>query len=174
SWISRKQCHNRVPDVLVDKTTIFADDRTKLIAGVCTAASVLGGLFGLWIGMALFEEVGRPVLEFYGKAEKFQEFADWFGSVGVEAVLFAAISPFPYKVITIASGVAIQSGAHLPIWAFIGASIVGRGLQFFIVAGLFWYFGEKAKALIEKHMTLVATVFAILLIGGFVAVRMLA
>ena len=128
-----------------------------------------GGVLGWWIGAELYESIGRPVLELYGKADKFEEFTAWFNDVGTEAVLFAAISPFPYKVITIASGV-----ANLDLWTLIGASIIGRGLQFFVVAAIVWYLGDKAKALIEKHMTVVATLFAILLIGGFALVRILA
>ena len=143
-------------------------DRAWLIAAVCAAASVGGGVLGYFIGYALYEEIGRPVLEFYGKADKFEEFTDWFNAVGTEAVLFAAITPFPYKVITIASGV-----TGLNIWTLIGASVVGRGLQFFLAAGMVWYFGARARALIEKHMGLVATGLAILLIGGFALVRVM-
>ena len=157
------------PLVMVVPMVLARPDRAWVIAGVCTAASVLGGVLGWWIGHALYEEIGRPVLELYGKADKFQEFTDWFNRVGTEAVLFAAITPFPYKVITIASGV-----SGLNIWTLIGASVVGRGLQFFGVVIVVWYFGERAKALLERHMTLVATLVAILLIGGFVVARMLA
>lgn len=157
------------PLVMLVPMVLARPDRAWLIAGVCTVSSVAGGVFGYWIGVALYDEIGRPVLELYGKAAKFEEFTEWFNDVGTEAVLFAAISPFPYKVITIASGV-----AGLNLWTLIGASIVGRGFQFFIVAAVVWYFGDRAKALIEQHMTLVATVFAILLIGGFALVRVLA
>jgi len=157
------------PLVMLAPMVLARPDRAWLIAGVCTAASVAGGILGWWIGAALFEEIGRPVLEFYGKAEKFDEFTAWFNQVGTEAVLIAAITPFPYKVITIASGV-----AGLSIWTLIGASIAGRGLQFFGVAAVVWYFGDRAKALIEKHMTLVAILFAVILVGGFALVRILA
>jgi len=157
------------PLVMVVPMVLARPDRAWLIAGVCTAASVAGGMLGWWIGVALYEEVGRPVLELYGKAEKFEEFTEWFNRVGAEAVLFAAITPFPYKVITIASGV-----SGLSLWTLVGASVVGRSLQFFGVAAVVWYFGDRARALIEQHMTLVATVFAFLLIGGFALVKMFA
>ena len=157
------------PLVMVVPMVLARPDRAWLIAGVCTVASVAGGVLGWWIGHALFEEVGRPVLEFYGKAGKFDEITARFNDYGVEAVLIAAITPFPYKVVTIFSGV-----AGLNLWTLIGASIIGRGLQFFSVATVVWYFGERARALIEKHMTLVAILFAILLIGGFAVVKLLA
>ena len=156
------------PLVMLVPMVLARPERAWLIAAVCTAASVAGGVFGYFIGYALYEEIGRPVLEFYGKAGKFEEFTEWFNAVGAEAVLFAAITPFPYKVITIASGV-----TGLNIWTLIGASIVGRGLQFFLAAGMVWYFGPRARALIEKHMGLVATGLAIVLIGGFALVRVM-
>ena len=157
------------PLVMVVPMVLARPDRAWIIAGVCTVASVAGGVLGWWIGHALFEEIGRPVLDFYGKSGKFDEISAKFNEFGVEAVLIAAITPFPYKVVTIFSGV-----TGLSLTALIGASIIGRGLQFFGVAAVVWYFGDRAKALIEKHMTLVAIVFAVLLIGGFVSVRMLA
>ena len=157
------------PLVMVVPMVLARPDRAWLIAGVCTLASVAGGVLGWWIGSALYEEIGRPVLELYGKAGKFEEIAAKFNELGVEAVLIAAITPFPYKVVTIFSGV-----AGLNLWTLIGASIVGRGIQFFGVAAVVWYFGDRAKALIEKHMTLVAIIFAVVLIGGFAAVKYLA
>lgn len=157
------------PLVMVVPMILARPSRAWLIAGVCTGASVAGGVLGWWIGATFFEEIGRPVLELYGKADKFDEFTTWFREVGTEAVLIAAITPFPYKVITIASGV-----AQFNLWILIAASIVGRGIQFFGVAAVVWYFGDRAKALIEKHMTVIAIATAVLLVGGFALVKVLA
>ena len=156
------------PLVLLVPMVLARPDRAWLFAFVCTAASVLGGVFGYFIGAVLYEEIGRPILELYGKADKFAEFTAWFNEVGTEAVLIGAITPFPYKVITIASGV-----TGLSLMTLVLASILGRGLQYFGVTFVVWYFGDRAKALIEKHMTLVAIVTALLLIGGFALVRVL-
>ena len=157
------------PLVMVVPMILARPDRAWMIAGVCTLASVAGGAFGWWIGAVAFEEIGRPVLEFYGKAGKFEEISAKFNEFGVEAVLIAAVTPFPYKVVTIFSGV-----TGLNLGTLIAASLVGRGIQFFGVALVIWHFGDRAKALIEKHMTLVAILSAILLIGGFVLVKVLA
>ncbi len=156
------------PIVMLAPMVLARPDRAWLIAGVCTAASVAGGVAGYAIGALLYEEVGRPVLDFYGKADEFAEISERFREYGTEAVLFAAISPFPYKVVTIASGVA---GLSLPV--LIGASIVGRGLQFFTVAAILWKFGPAARPFIEERLALFATLGAVLLIGGFVAVKYL-
>ena len=156
------------PLVMVVPMVLARPERIWLIAGVCTAASVAGGVFGWWIGQTLYDEVGRPVLEFYGKAGMIDEFAVWFNEVGAEAVIFAALTPFPYKVVTIASGV-----TGLDLWTLTWASCVGRGLQFFSVAIVVWLLGERAKALIERYMTALAATTAVLIIGGFALVRLI-
>jgi membrane protein YqaA with SNARE-associated domain len=154
------------PLVILIPMVLARPRRAWLIAGVCTAASVLGGIAGWGIGYGLFEEVGRPVLEFYGKVAAYEEISAKFREYGWEAVLFAAVSPFPYKVITIASG-AVQ----LPLPQLIGASIVGRGMQFYGVAAILWKFGPPARAFIERRLGLVMTVLVLGIIGGFLAIR---
>ncbi|MEM9062330.1 MAG: YqaA family protein [Pseudomonadota bacterium] len=157
------------PLVMVIPMVLARPDRAWLIAGVCTLASTAGGVFGWVIGATLYQEVGLPVLEFYGKADRFDEAAAMFRDNGFIAVFLAAFTPFPYKVITIASGV-----AGLSIWTLIAASLVGRGLQFFLVAGVLRVMGEPAKALIDRYFGIIATVGAILLIGGFLLVKVVA
>ena len=83
-------------------------------------------------------------------------------------VFFAGLTPFPYKVITIASGVTKMA---LPV--FIAASVVSRGMRFFLVCGLLYFFGPPIKAFIEKYLGLLTLVFGILLVGGFVAIKYL-
>jgi membrane protein YqaA with SNARE-associated domain len=141
-------------------------DRAWVIAGVCTAASVAGGVAGWGIGYAFYEEIGRPVLEFYGKAETFAEISARFREFGAEAVVVAAVTPIPYKVVTIASGAVKLS---LPV--LIGASIIGRSIQFFMVAALLWKFGAPAKEFIEKRLGLITTAVVLVIVGGFVAAR---
>ena len=109
------------PDVLMIPMIIARPSRAFVIAGVATAASVLGGMLGYYIGFALYETVGVQILQFYGKEGYFTEFAVTYNSYGAWAVLVAGVTPFPYKVITIASGVTQLS---LPV--FIAASIAAR------------------------------------------------
>jgi membrane protein YqaA with SNARE-associated domain len=143
-------------------------DRTWLIAGVCTAASVAGGVAGWGIGYAFYEEIGRPVMEFYGKDAAFDEIAARFREVGAEAVLIAAVTPIPYKVVTIASGAVKLS---LPV--LIGASVVGRSIQFFMVAAILWKFGPPAREFIERRLGLATSVAALGIVGGFVVAKYL-
>jgi len=156
------------PDVLMIPMIIARPSRAFVIAGVATVASVLGGLAGYGIGWGLFETVGRPVMEFYGKDAYFAEFAQRYNDWGAWVVLFAGVTPFPYKVITIMSGV---TGLSLPV--FMVASALARGLRFFIVAALLWKFGAPIRDFIERRLGLMFTLFMVLLIGGFAAVRYL-
>ena len=156
------------PLVMLIPMVLARPDRAWVIAGVCTAASVAGGVAGWGIGYAFFEEIGRPVLEFYGKAEAFAELSARFREFGAEAVVIAAVTPIPYKLVTIASGAVNLS---LPI--LIGASIVGRSIQFFMVAALLWKFGAPAREFIEKRLGLITTVVTLVIVGGFIAARCL-
>lgn len=150
------------PDVLLIPLILARPNRAWLIAGVCTVASVLGGAFGYYIGYGLFEQVGRPVLEFYGKDARFDEFSVTYNEWGAWAVLIAGITPFPYKVITILSG---STGLNFGV--FMVASIIARGLRFFVIAALLWKFGEPIRDFIERRLGLMFTLLVVGLLGGF-------
>jgi membrane protein YqaA with SNARE-associated domain len=156
------------PDVLMIAMIVARPSRAFVIAAVATLASVAGGLAGYWIGYGAFETLGRPVLEFYGKDAYFAEFQARYNDWGAWAVLIAGVTPFPYKVITILSGVTALS---LPV--FITASLVARALRFFILAALLWKFGAPIRDFIEARLGLVFSLFMALLLGGFVMVRYL-
>ncbi|QDL90777.1 DedA family protein [Paroceanicella profunda] len=155
------------PDVLLVPMIIARPRRAWLIAGVCTLASVLGGMLGYLIGSELFDLVGKPVLDFYGKGAQFREFAATFNEYGAWAVLVAGVTPFPYKVITIASG---ATGLNLAVFTL--ASIIARALRFFVIAALLWKFGPPVRDFIERRLGLVATVSVVLLFGGFLLVKL--
>lgn len=156
------------PDVLLIPLIIAAPTRAFRIALICTIASVLGGMMGYFIGAVLFEQAGQPILDFYGKEDAFNEFRITYNEWGAWAVLIAGVTPFPFKVITITSG---ATGLNLPV--FIAASIVARGLRFFIVAALLWKFGPPIREFIERRLGLMFTIFVLLLLGGFYVVRYL-
>jgi len=154
------------PDVLLIPMVLAARDRAWLIAGVCTVASVVGGFAGYGIGYLLFEQVGRPILEFYGQSETFAAFAQAYNEWGAWIVAGAGLTPFPYKVITIASGV-----TELDPLVFGVASTLSRGARFFIEAALLWHFGPPLRRFIEQYLGWVAAGGFALLVGGFVLVR---
>lgn len=156
------------PDILMIPMIIAAPTRAFRIAFVATVASVLGGMFGYWIGAVLFEQIGLPVLEFYGKTENFDTFRQTYNDWGAWAVLIAGVTPFPYKVVTILSG---STGLDLVVFSL--ASILARGLRFFVVAALLWNFGAPVRDFIEKRLGLMFTLFVVLLLGGFFLLRYL-
>lgn len=156
------------PDILLIPMIIAMPSRAFLYAGVALAASVLGGMFGYYIGYGLFETLGEPILNAYGKAEQFDHFAATYNEWGAWAVLVAGVTPFPYKIITILSG---STGLNFAV--FMLASVIARGLRFFIVAALLWKFGAPIRDFIERRLGLMFTLFVVLLGAGFYAVKYL-
>ncbi len=154
------------PDILLIPMILAARQRAWLIAGVCTIASVMGGWFGYAIGMFLYDVVALPILEFYGYVAKFDDFRQYYNDWGAWIVFGAGITPFPYKVITIASGV-----SGLDIWTFSIASILARGFRFFLIAALLWKYGKKMEDFIVKNLGWLSILFFVLLLGGFVLIK---
>ncbi|MEW7009190.1 YqaA family protein [Lentilitoribacter sp. EG35] len=154
------------PDVLLIPMVIANRDKWVRIALICTLFSVLGAFLGYFIGAFLYETIGKAVLEFYGKADSFDKISQWYNTHGGWGVLFAAVTPFPYKVLTIFSG-----ATGLNLITFVVVSIIGRAARFFLVAYLLRKFGEPIRLFIEKYLGLLFALFLILLIGGFYAVR---
>ena len=154
------------PDILLIPMVLAARQKAWLIAGVCTVASVMGGWFGYAIGMFLYDVVALPILEFYGYVAKFNEFRQYYNDWGAWIVFGAGITPFPYKVITIASGV-----SGLDIWTFSIASILARGFRFFLIAALLWKYGKKMEDFIVKNLGWLSILFFVLLFGGFVIIK---
>lgn len=156
------------PDILIIPMVLAARERAWRIAAVATVASVLGGMLGYAIGAGLYETIGRPLLEFYHALDKFDAFREVYNEWGAWIVFTAGFSPFPYKVITIASG-----AVGLDVWIFMLASVISRGGRFFLVAALLWYFGPPMRRFIEANLPLLTILFCVLLLGGFLVLRYL-
>lgn len=156
------------PDIVLIPMVLAQRKRALWIATICTVASVLGGLLGYAIGYFLYETIGRPILDFYGYGARFEDFQQRYNEWGGWIVFIAGVTPFPYKVITIASGVTV-----LNPWIFIVASVLARGLRFYVVALLLYYFGEPIREFIERYLGLLFTLFVILLFAGFVVLKFL-
>ena len=156
------------PDVLL--IALCVGDRKKAIkfALICTAGSVVGGIIGYGIGFWGYEVIGKPIVDFYHGQPVMDKVELLYTEHGFLGILIAAITPIPYKVFTIASGL-----FHYNFGGFVLASIIGRGFRFFCVAGVIYYFGPAIKKQIEKYFDLFAWGFMILLILGFVALKFL-
>ena len=156
------------PDAMLIPMILAERAKAWFFAAVCTVSSVLGGIAGYAIGYFLFEVVGKPILAFYGYEQAFADFAGRYNEYGAWIVFFAGVTPFPYKVITIASGATL-----LNFWVFMIASIAARGLRFFVVAALLYWFGPPIRAFIERRLGLVTTLFLVSLFAGFIAIKYL-
>jgi membrane protein YqaA with SNARE-associated domain len=156
------------PDVMLIPMILARPDRAWLYAAICTAGSVLGGMAGYAIGYFLYETLGQWVISTYGLAQQFEAYRAAYNEWGLWIILIKGATPIPYKIVTIASG-----AAAFNFWVFLAASLVTRGVRFFLVAALLFWFGTPIRDFIERRLTLVTTGFVVLVVGGFVAVKYL-
>ena len=135
---------------------------------ICTAASVVGGLFGYLIGWGLYDAIGAWMIGALGLTDAFPVAACHLKERDWEAIVIAGATPVPFKLLTITAGF-----VGMNLGTFLLASIAGRGLIFMTVGVLFRVFGRPIKAVIDKYLGLVTTAFVILVVGGFIAITTL-
>ena len=155
------------PDVLLIPMIIAKRTKAWTYALICTLSSVLGGVAGYAIGFFLFNSVGILIVEFYHLSNSFNTFESYYKEYGILIVLGAGFTPFPFKFITIASGV-----FSLNIFLFILTAFIARGLRFYLLTSLLFIFGEKIKILIDKYFNILAVLFFILLLGSFMLIKL--
>jgi membrane protein YqaA with SNARE-associated domain len=155
------------PDVMLAPMVLARPDRAFVYAGICTAASVLGGLLGYAIGFYL-EPVGMWLLSVIGHADGKAAFEKWFADWGLWVILIKGATPIPYKLVTITAGL-----AQFSLITFIWASVLTRGFRFFAVAAILKYFGPAMLKEFEKRIELYGTLGIIALVGLVVAWKML-
>lgn len=156
------------PDIMLIPMVLATPKAAFKIAGLTTVASVLGGYFGYIIGFGFFELIAEPILNAYNAMDKFREFETYYHDYGAWIVFAAGITPFPYKIITIASG-----AVHLNLFVFTIASVLARGIRFYFIAWLLKKYGEPMKIFIEKNLGWLSVLFFLLLIGGFCLLKYL-
>jgi membrane protein YqaA with SNARE-associated domain len=156
------------PDVMLVPMAMANPKKAWFYATICTIASVLGGLAGYAIGALLFDSLGQWIISLYGHGDKVEDFRRLYQEWGHWIILIKGLTPIPYKIVTIASGLAGYS-----LFWFTVLSIITRGARFFIVAGLMHRFGQPLKEFTEANFGLVSAVFLVCLIGGFVVVKFL-
>jgi len=154
------------PDVILIPMVIAAPSRWFTLAAICTITSVFGGMAGYAIGYFAFDTLGRPLLELYSYGNKFTNFQNLYNEYGEWIVFIGGTTMIPYKLITIASGF-----TQLDMTTFALTSLLARGIRFFFIALILYWFGQKIQAFIEKRTTLVFSIFVILILGGFLAIK---
>ena len=153
------------PDVMLVPMILAQRQRAWLIAGVCTIASVIGGFFGYAIGYFFLETIGQKLIEIYGLQSGLDEFRCQFAEYGLWVILLKGLTPIPYKLVTIASGI-----ARFDLVVFGLASLATRGARFYLEAALLYVYGEPIRTFIEKHLTMVTTAFVLIVVAGFLLV----
>ena len=150
------------PDVMLAPMSMARPKRAWLFAGVCTAASVLGGIFGYAIGALLYDSVGHWLIQIYHLGDRVETFREQYARWGAVIILVKGVLPIPYKLVTITSGFAGYN-----IWLFILLSIITRGARFFFAALLMNRYGDLIRAWVEKHLGLSVAILTLVLVGGF-------
>ncbi len=156
------------PDLLLIPMVIAAPARAWRLALICTICSVSGGALGWLIGAALFERVALPIAHLYHAQDALLRFAQRFREYGLWVILVKGLTPIPYKIVSIAAG-----AAHFSLALFMAASLLTRGVRFFLIASLLRQFGEPVRAFVERRLTLATSVVAAAAVAGILALKFL-
>jgi membrane protein YqaA with SNARE-associated domain len=156
------------PDVFLIAMCIAAPTRAFKFAAVCACGSVMGGAFGYGLGFWFMDSLGQQIIGWYGLEDKYHTVQDLYQRYDTWAVGAAGFTPLPYKLFTITAG-----AFHLNFPTFVLVSLVSRSARFFLVAAFIWKFGEPVKRYIDKYFNILSIVFLILLIGGFLLIKIL-
>jgi membrane protein YqaA with SNARE-associated domain len=157
------------PDLLMIPMILANRSLAWKLAFWGTISSVLGGIFGYAIGYFLFSTLGEWIINSYGFQSTMDSFHQGFAKWGFWIIVLKGLTPIPYKLVTIASGV-----AQYHFGLFVVASVIARAFRFYLLAALLWFFGPLAKNIIEKYLTLFLLGSLIIIVGGFLIVKILA
>lgn len=153
------------PDVLLIAMAVAFPTRAFRYAAITAVGAVIGGIAGYAIGTFVFGTIGAPIVAFYHAEGLVRAIGLKYESYAFLTVFTAAFTPIPYKVITIAAGF-----FKISFFPFVIASVIGRSLRFFLVAGLIYRYGARMTAFIEKYFNILSFVFAALLMGGYLLI----
>ena len=151
------------PDIMLIPMSLAQPKRAWLFAGVCTIASVVGGILGYAIGALLYDSVGHWLISLYHLGDSVDAFRASYAKWGAMVILVKGVTPIPYKLVTITSGFAGYN-----IWLFILLSIITRGARFFFAALLMNRYGDWIRVRVEKHLGLAVAILAAVLVAGFI------
>ena len=157
------------PDVILIPMSLAKPQRALRYAAICTVASVAGGALGYAIGALLYGTLGQWLINLYGYADRMAALKESYAHWGALIILLKGLTPIPYKLVTIVSGLL---GYNFAI--FIALSIITRGARFFLLAGALNWFGDSVRAALERHFALFLGLIVVVIIAGFwIAARML-
>ncbi len=147
------------PDPFLIALILVNRNSFLLYISLCTISSILGGITGYYIGFVFWEEIGIHITEYLALTTHVNDFKELYNTNGSLAVFVAGVSPIPYKLVTLLSGISGMNFLYFLIF-----SILSRGLRFFLVGLLVYYFGDWAKKFIEKRLGAISLFFIIFMI----------
>jgi membrane protein YqaA with SNARE-associated domain len=157
------------PDVILIPMSLAKPQRALRYAAIATIASVAGGALGYAIGALLYGTLGQWLINLYGYADRMAALKESYAHWGALIILLKGLTPIPYKLVTIVSGLL---GYNFAI--FIALSLVTRGARFFLLAGALNWFGDPLRVALERHFALFLGLIVVIIIAGFwIAARML-
>ena len=154
------------PDVLLAPMVMAQREKAWRFATITTIASVLGGIIGYGLGYLMFEPWIQPLITEFGYQARFDKAMLWFSEWGVWVVFIAGFSPIPYKLFTVSAG--FLSMAFLP---FLIASAVGRGMRFFMVAGIIRWGGAAMEKKLKQWVDILGWLVVIAIVVAYIATR---
>jgi len=154
------------PDVLLIALAISIPARSFRYALICSVGSLLGGVIGYLIGYQFMDLIGMKIVEFYGFTQQYAAVGDLYNRYNAWAVGIAGFTPIPYKVFTISAG-----AFKINFIVFFIASAISRSARFFLVGWLIYAFGPEIRLFIDRYFNLLAIIFVVLLIGGFIVIK---
>jgi membrane protein YqaA with SNARE-associated domain len=157
------------PDAILIPMSLARPKGAWVYALICTLGSVAGALLGYAIGAFLYETVGRWLINLYGYGARVDQLRALYAQWGWAVILFKGLTPIPFKIVTITSGLLAYS---LPL--FVLLSFVTRGARFFLIAVFLKHYGEPVNALLDKYFAwFLAILAAAIVVGFWIAARVI-
>lgn len=154
------------PDVLLAPMVLAQREKAWRLATLTTISSVIGGVVGYWLGYLMFEPWIQPLITDFGYQDRFDVAMSWFATWGVWVVFIAGFSPIPYKLFTVSAGF-----LHMAFLPFLLASAIGRGMRFFLVAGVIRWGGAPMEKKIRQWVDVLGWIIVALIIIAYLATR---
>ncbi len=150
------------PDVVLVPMSLAQPRKAWTYAAICTIASVAGGIVGYGIGYLLYDTIGHWLITLYGYGQKMEALRIFYAEWGWAFILVKGLTPIPYKLVTIVSGL-----LEYNFLLFVVLSAITRGARFFLLAAVLNKFGAKIRELLEKHFAIFMVIIVVSIVGGF-------
>ena len=154
------------PDILLIPMSLANKNKALYFAGLTTVFSVFGGLTGYFLGLFFWAEIGRALINSLGYDEAFSTFSNLYIEYGILVVIIGAFTPFPFKVVAILSGV-----MGFSVLNFFLAATFSRGIRFFTIAGIIFFWGDQIDSFLKKYLGLLLFIVGITLIGMYLVLK---